>query len=131
VRVKAVPTVGAIQRTTIVVAILAAAFLLIEASPASAVSCILGAALMVANLFALSWIVQTMFGLARQAGGATAVGLIAAPMKMLLLVGITFLIVKSGRVNIVGFVAGTLTQFAAIFIEVGRALIGTSPAPSC
>ena len=130
-RVKAVPTVGAIQRTTIVVAVLAAVLLLIEASPASAVSCILGAALMVANLFALSWIVQTMFVLARQAGGATTAGLIVAPVKMLLLVGITFLIVESGRVNVMGFVAGTLTQFAAIFIEAGRALIGTSSTPSC
>jgi len=131
VRIKAVPTVGAIQRTTMVVALSTAAFLLIAASPASAVSCILGAALMVANLFALSWIAQTMFVLARQAGGATTVGLIVAPMKMLLLVGIVFLIVESGRVNIVGFVAGTLTQFAAIFIEVGRVLIGTSSAPPC
>ncbi|MBV8360648.1 MAG: hypothetical protein JO189_22345 [Deltaproteobacteria bacterium] len=130
-RIKAVPTVGAIQRTTMVVALSTAAFLLIAASPASAVSCILGAALMVANLFALSWIAQTMFVLARQAGGATTVGLIVAPMKMLLLVGIVFLIVESGRVNIVGFVAGTLTQFAAIFIEVGRVLIGTSSAPPC
>ena len=130
-RIKAVPTVGAIQRTTMVVALSTAAFLLIAASPASAVSCILGAVLMVANLFALSWIAQTMFVLARQAGGATTVGLIVAPMKMLLLVGIVFLIVESGRVNIVGFVAGTLTQFAAIFIEVGRVLIGTSSAPPC
>ena len=124
--IKAVPTVEAIQRTTVVVALLAALVLLIEASPAIAVSCILGAALMVANLFALSWIVRTMFALARQAGGATALGLIAAPMKMLLLAGIAFLIVESGRVNVEGFVAGTLTQFVAIFIEVGRASIGTS-----
>lgn len=124
--IKAVPTVQAIQRTTVIVALLAAAVLLIEASPASAISCILGAALMVANLFTLSWIVRTMFALARHAGGATTLGLIAAPMKMLLLAGIVFLIVESGRVNVAGFVAGTLTQFAAIFIEVGRASIGTS-----
>jgi len=52
-------------------------------------------------------------------------------MKMLLLVGITFLIVESGRVNLMGFLAGTLTQFVAIFIEAGRALIWTSSAPSC
>jgi hypothetical protein len=126
VHIKAVPTVEAIQRTTVVVALLAAVVLLIEVSPASAVSCILGAALMVANLFALSWIVRTMFVLARQAGGVTALGLIAAPMKMLLLAGIVFLIVESGRINVAGFVAGTLTQFAAIFIEVGRASIGIS-----
>ncbi|MBV8451119.1 MAG: hypothetical protein JOZ29_02440 [Deltaproteobacteria bacterium] len=124
--IKVVPTVEAIQRTTVVVALLAAAVLLIEASPASAISYILGAGLMVANLFVLSWIVRTIFALARQAGGVTALGLIAAPLKMFLLAGIAFLIVESGRVNIAGFIAGTLTQFAAIFIEVGRASIGTN-----
>jgi hypothetical protein len=121
--IKALPTVEAIQRTTLIVAAVVAAVLLIKASPASAVSFILGAVLMVANLSALSWIVRGTLALARQAGGATALGLIAAPLKMLLLAGIVFLIVESGRVSIVGFVAGTLTQFAAIFIEVGRASI--------
>jgi hypothetical protein len=124
VHIKAVPTVKAIQRTTVIIAILAALGFLIEASPRGAVSCIVGAGLMVANLTALSWIVRTMFALARQAGGATTLGLIAAPLKMLLLAGVTFLIVESGRLNIAGFIAGTLTQFAAIFIEIGRASIG-------
>jgi hypothetical protein len=124
VRIKAMPTVEAIQRTTVVLAVLAAGVLLIQHSPASAVSCILGAALMVVNLYALSWTVRTMFALARQAGGASILGLIAAPLKMLLLAGIAFLIIESGRVNVAGFVAGTLTQFAAIFIEVGRVSIG-------
>jgi hypothetical protein len=123
VHIKAVPTVEAIQRTTVVIAILAAAGFLIEASPRSAVSCIVGAGLMVANLTALSWIVRTIFAHARRAGGATKLGLIAAPLKMLLLAGVTFLIVESGRLNVAGFIAGTLTQFAAIFIEVGRASI--------
>jgi hypothetical protein len=121
--IKTVPTVEAIQRTTVVVALFASAVLLIGVSSASAAACILGGALMVANLYALSWTVRTMFALARQAGGATALGLIAAPLKLILLAGITFLIIESGRVNLAGFVAGTLTQFAAIFIEIGRASI--------
>ena len=130
--IKAVPTVEAIQRTTVVVALLAAVVLLIEASPAIAVSCILGAALMVANLFALSWIVRAIFALARQAGGATALGLIAAPMKMLLLAGVVYLLIESGRLNLPGFIAGTLTQFVAIFIEVGRTSLGNKfSARSC
>jgi hypothetical protein len=121
--IKTVPTVEAIQRTTVVVALFASAVLLIGVSSASAVACIVGAALMVANLYALSWTVRTMFALARQAGGATALGLVAAPLKLILLAGITFLIIESGRVNLAGFVAGTLTQFAAVFIEIGRASI--------
>ena len=122
-RVKALPTIQAIQRTTVVLAMFVAAVLLIKVSPASAAGCILGAALMVANLTALSWTVRTMFALARQAGGVNALGVIAAPSKMLLLAGAVYLIVESGRVNLAGFIAGTLTQFAAIFIEVGRASI--------
>jgi len=121
--IKIVPTVEAIQRTTVVVALLASAALLVGVSSASAIACILGGALMVANLYTLSWTVRTMFALARQAGGATALGLMAAPLKLLLLAGIAFMIIESGRVNLAGFVAGTLTQFAAIFIEIGRASI--------
>jgi len=123
-RMEAVPTVEAIQRTTLVVAMLVAGVLLISASPGSAASCILGAALMVANLFALTLTGRAMFSIARQAGRATTVGLIAAPVKMLLLAAIVFVVIDSGRVNIAGFVVGTLTQFVAIFIEVGRASIG-------
>ena len=79
---------------------------------------------MVANLFALTLTGRAMFAIARQAGRATTVGLIAAPVKMLLLAAIVFVVIDSGRVNIAGFVVGTLTQFVAIFIEVGRASIG-------
>lgn len=125
-RIKALPTVGAIQRTTIVVALLASAVLLVEASPASAGGCIFGAALMVANLTVLSWTVRAMFTLAQQAGGANRLGLLGAPFKMLLLMAIVYLIIESGRVNLPGFIVGTLTQFAAIFIEVGRAYLRRS-----
>jgi hypothetical protein len=124
VRIKQIPTIEAIQRTTVVVAVFAAMVLLFEASPASAAACILGAALMVANLSALSWTVRAIFALARQAGGATGWALTAAPLKMLLLAGIVYLMIESRRVNLPGFIIGTLTQFAAIFIEVGRASIG-------
>jgi hypothetical protein len=119
-RIQALPTIEAIQRTTIVVAVFAAGILFVRASPASAGACTAGAALMVANLTALSWTVRSMFTLARQTGGATRLGLIAAPLKMLLLVAIVYLIIGTGRVNLSGFIVGTLTQFAAIFIEVGR-----------
>ena len=124
---KVLPTVGEIQRATIIVALLSATVLLVGVSAGSAASCMLGALLMVANLSALGWSVQTTFGLARQAGGATALGLIVAPLKMLLLVTIVFLIIESRRVNVAGFIAGTLTQFVAILIQVGRLSIWSGP----
>jgi hypothetical protein len=84
----------------------------------------------VANLSALSWTVRTMLALARQAGGVNALGVIAAPFKMLLLAGVVYLIIESGRVNLPGFIVGTLTQFAAIFIEVGRTSIWDKLSPT-
>jgi hypothetical protein len=129
--IKALPTIAEIQRTTVLVALLVAAVLLVGVSLPSAVACILGAALMVANLTALSWTVCAMFALARQGGGANGLGLVAAPLKMLCLAAIVYLIIESGRVNLAGFIVGTLTQFAAIFIEVGRACFrkGFPPQP--
>lgn len=123
-RVKALPTIEAIQFTTVIIGVLVAAALLFEASPASAAGCILGTALMVVNLSALSWTVRTMFALAQKSSGVNPLGVVAAPMKMLLLAGIAYLIIESGRVNLPGFIAGTLTQFVAIFIEVGRTSLG-------
>ena len=35
-----------------------------------------------------------------------------------------YLLIESGRLNLPGFIAGTLTQFVAIFIEVGRTSLG-------
>jgi hypothetical protein len=131
VGLKAVPTIPSIQRTTVVVAVFAAAGLLIKASSASAFACILGAALMVVNLTVLSWTVRAMFALARQARGATVLGLIAAPLKMLFLAGIAYLIIGVSGINLPGFIIGTLTQFVAIFIEIGRISIwGRLSAPS-
>lgn len=124
VQIRSVPTIESIQRTTLIVGGLVAAVLLIKVSPASALGCILGAVLMVANLYALTWTVRSMFAIARQAGGVSGLGLIVAPLKMFLLVGIAYLVIESDRVNLPGFIVGTLTQFAAIFIEVGRASLG-------
>ena len=123
-RLQALPTIRAIQITTIIIGILLASVLLFEATFASAAGCILGALLMVANLSALSWTVRTMFALARKSGGVSPLGVVAAPLKMLLLAGIVYLIIESGKVNLPGFIAGTLTQFVALFIEVGRSSLG-------
>jgi hypothetical protein len=131
VRIETMPTIESIRRTTLLLAGLCAGVLL-RISLASAVACMIGAGLMMANLYALSWTVRAIFALARQAGGMSMLGVIAPPVKMLLLAGIVYLLVQSGRVSLPGFVAGTLTQFAAIFIEVGRASIRgkLSAAPS-
>jgi hypothetical protein len=126
------PTIESIQRTAIILALFVAAFLLIEVSRACAIACIGGAVLMVANLSVLGWTVRAMAVLAHKAGGMNGLGLVAAPLKMLLLIAIAYFAIASARLNLPGFIAGTLTQFGAIFIEVGRASIGRKvSASSC
>jgi hypothetical protein len=116
-----VPSIAAIQRTTAIVLIATAGVVLVAASPASAIGCLIGGALMIMNLYVLNLIGRAIVSIARQEGGASVLGLIAAPLKMLILAGIVYLVIESGRVNIAGFIAGSLTQFAAIFIEIWRA----------
>jgi hypothetical protein len=117
----AVPTLAGIQRTTAIVIAIAAATLAIAVSATVAISCVLGGALMIANLYLLALIGRAMLAAARASGGPTGVGLVAAPLKMLLLIGAVYAIVASGRIDVPGFMAGVLTQFAAIFIETWRA----------
>jgi hypothetical protein len=117
----AVPTLAGIQRTTAIVIAIAAAILAVAISPASAIACVLGGALMIANLYFLAFIGRMMLAVARESGGPTGLGMVAAPLKMLFLVTIVYAIISSGRVDVPGFIAGVLTQFAAIFIETWRA----------
>ena len=122
-----VPSIEGIQLTTAALAMAAAGVILMAASGASALACLLGAALMMINLYFLSFIGRTMLTIARRAGGATPLGLVAAPFKMVLLGGAVYLIIESRRVNVPGFIAGTLIQIVSIFIEVGRTLIRDKP----
>jgi hypothetical protein len=121
VRIKAVPTIAAIQRSTAVVAVPIGAVMWVAGSSANALAFLLGTALMMVNLYALSVTVKGLFAIARHAGGTKQLGLVALPFKMLLLGAIAYELIESCQVNLPWFVIGTLTQFAGIFIEVTRA----------
>jgi ATP synthase I chain len=127
-RLRHIPTIDAIQRTTAIATVVTAAIMLVVASPGAALGCLIGGALMIANLYAFSLIGRSMLALAQQRGGASAVGLMAAPLKMFALAAIVFLVIESGRINVPGFIVGSLTQIAAIFIETWRAARGHTPA---
>jgi hypothetical protein len=131
VHITKIPTIPAIQRSTGIVAVLVAAFMWMAFSSADAMACLLGAALMMVNLYALSLTVRGLFAIARQAGGATTVGLVALPLKMLLLAGVVYELIESCRVNMPCFITGTLIQFAGIFIEVGRAAVDHNQQQPC
>jgi hypothetical protein len=120
----AVPTIGGIQRMTGILAAIATVILAIAGSAAAALSCAVGAALMIGNLFLLTIVGRAIIALAHggesnKAGVAT--GVILAPMKLFLFVGVVYILVAYTHLNLQGFMIGALTQIVAIFIETWHA----------
>jgi hypothetical protein len=118
-----VPTIASIQRTNFVLVVLSAAILALFASAYAGIGCLLGGAVVIANL----WILSALGGLllassaAGISGVAAKLGALAIPMKLLIVVGLIYLIFTRARVDGMGFGVGVLTQMAAIIIETGRA----------
>jgi hypothetical protein len=115
-----VPSIGGIQRTTGIVAAIATVALAIFGSSAAALSCAIGAVLMIANLFLLTIVGRAIIALA-QGGSANAVGIILAPMKLFLFVGVVYILIAYTHLNLAGFMLGVLTQIVAIFVETWHA----------
>ncbi|MGA9725354.1 MAG: hypothetical protein WBQ86_23055 [Candidatus Binatus sp.] len=118
-----VPAIASIQRTNCVLVVVSAAILAMFASMPVAVGCLLGGAVVIANL----WILSALGGLILAASGAgisgaaAKLGALAIPMKLLIVVGLVYLIFTRAHVDGMGFGVGVLTQMAAIIIETGRA----------
>jgi hypothetical protein len=115
-----VPTISGIQRTTGVVAAIATVMIAIFASSAAALSCVIGAALMIGNLFLLTLVGRTIVAMA-QGGPGNRAGVILAPLKLFLFVGVVYILVAYTHLNLAGFMIGALTQIVAIFVETWRA----------
>ncbi len=116
----AVPSIGGIQRATAVVAAIATVMLAIFVSSAAALSCALGAALMIANLFLLTIVGRAIIALA-QGGSGNIAGIILAPMKLFLFVGVVYILIAYTHLDLAGFMIGVLTQIVAIFVETWHA----------
>jgi hypothetical protein len=114
------PTVGGIQLVTAIVAGAMAAILFVTVSPAAAIACAMGAAVIIANFYLLAWVGQWIFAIASQSGGAHRLGLVAAPLKLLFIVSVVALLLSRTNMYVPGFVLGVLAQPAAIFIETWR-----------
>jgi len=105
--------------------VVSAAILGLFASAAVAVGCLLGGTVVIANL----WILSALGGLILAASGAgisraaAKLGALAIPMKLLIVVGLVYLIFTRAHVDGMGFGVGVLTQMAAIIIETGRASV--------
>lgn len=114
------PTIGGIQRTTGIIAGLATVILAIFTSTSAALSCVIGATLMIGNLFLLTIVGRAIVALA-QGGGGNKAGVILAPMKLFLFVGVVYILVAYTHLNLMGFMIGAMTQIVAIFVETWHA----------
>jgi hypothetical protein len=114
------PTIAGIERTTAITGIAAAALLYIFVSPPAALGCVAGSAFMIVNFFLLALVGGGIIAMASGAKGFSAFAILLIPLKLAFFLGAAYVIVSVLHVNIPGFVAGVLTQFAAIFIETWR-----------
>jgi hypothetical protein len=119
----AVPTIAAIQRTNVVLVALAAVILTYLVSINSAIGCMLGGAVVIANLWILAALGRLVLAAAGAgiSGNAARLGAAAIPLKLLIVVGIVYLAFTRAHIDGLGFGFGVLTQLAAIIIETGRA----------
>ncbi len=115
-----VPTIGGIQRATGILAAIATVILAFALSPAVAMSCAIGAALMIANLFLLTVVGRAIIAMA-QGGAPSKAGVILAPMKLFLFVGVVYVLIAYTHLDLRGFMIGALTQILAIFVETWHA----------
>lgn len=114
------PTVAGIQRATAIAAVVVALAMALTLSSAAALATVLGAAVMMVNLYLLAILGRWILALGDQGGAGGVLGMALAPFKMVLIIAAVYLIISSGRVNLPGFGAGLLTQFAGVFIETWR-----------
>ncbi len=118
-----IPTIASIQRTNFILVVVSSSILALFASAPVAVGCMVGGAVVIANL----WILSALGGLllaassAGVSGAAAKLGALAIPLKLFIIVGLVCLIFSRARIDGMGFGIGVLTQMAAIIIETGRA----------
>jgi hypothetical protein len=118
-----IPTIASIQRTNFILVVVSSSILALFASAPASVGCMIGGAVVIANL----WILSALGGLllaassAGVSGAAAKLGALAIPLKLFIIVGLVYLIFTRARIDGRGFGIGVLTQMAAIIIETGRA----------
>jgi hypothetical protein len=121
----AVPSIAAIQRTNVFLVAATAAILAWLDSMEAAVGCLLGGAIVIANLWLLAALGRLVLAAAGAgvSGAAAKLGMAAIPLKLLIVVALVYLVFTRAHVDAMGFGLGVLTQLLAITIETGRASI--------
>ena len=118
-----VPTIASIQRTNFLLVVVSAAILALFASASAGIGCLLGGAVVIANLWILSALGGLLLAASRAgvSGAAAKLGALAIPLKLFIIIGLVYLVFSRARIDGMGFGFGVLTQMAAIIIETGRA----------
>jgi hypothetical protein len=115
-----VPTIAGIGCVAAVMTVVLGLLLLATVSPAAALGCAVGGAMMIVNLFLVTFVGRWIIAVATQSGGANRLGIVAAPLKLLFIVTVVAWLLSRTNINVPGFVLGVLTQPGAIFIETWR-----------
>jgi hypothetical protein len=121
-----IPTIAAIQRTNVVLIAISTVLLAIFDSTPAAIGCLIGGFVVVANLWVLSTLGRLVLAAAGAgiSGKAAKLAVAAIPLKLLIVVGLVYMIFSHVHIDPIGFGAGVLTQLTAIIIETGRASMG-------
>jgi hypothetical protein len=115
-----VPTIWSIQATNLVLVAVSAGLLAYFVSTAAAIGCLVGGGVVIVNMFLLAALGRFALSSAEKSGGATRLGMAALPLKLLLFVGLIWIVFARVHLNGLGFALGVLTQVTAIIIETGR-----------
>ncbi len=118
-----IPTIAAIQRMNLILVASTAIVLFYFDSSSAALGCLLGGAIVIANLWLLSLFAAAILSAAGAgiSGTAAKFGVMAIPLKMLIVVGLVYLLFKRTHIDGLGLAVGVLTQMTAAIIETGRA----------
>jgi hypothetical protein len=114
------PTIRSIQLTNLGLVLVAAAALECFVSSTAAIGCLLGGAVVVANLFLVAALGRFALAAARNSGGVSKLGMAALPVKIALMIGLIYVVFARIHIDGLGFALGVLTQVTAIIIETGR-----------
>jgi hypothetical protein len=114
------PTLRSIQLTNFALVLASAALMAYFVSRAAAIGCLVGGGVVIANMLLLAVLGRFALSAARQGGGVSRLGLIALPLKVVLVVGLIYVVFARIHIDGLGFATGVLTQMTAIIIETGR-----------
>ncbi len=115
------PTIGGIQVTTAILALVTAGALALAGLPTVGEGCLFGAAVVMVNLYLLAAIGRFLLAAAGRQDFRAKLRIVAAPLKLLIYVGLIYLLLSGTHIDAIGFGLGILTQLIAIVIETGRA----------